>query len=217
MRTLSIKLLVLSTAAVCLAALFILSLMRRHEEAAPIPLYTVNQPMLGSPDAPLQVVSFEDPICNACILFYRNHFQDLYENYIQKGLIHYTVYLVADLPYSSIVVQTLLCAANQSKESFFSLLNLYYANPPEAPTDREIAQELIKMASLAKLPLNLKTLASCQFSTAIQKQVLSNTDYGRILMGGVIRTPTIFVNGTPLVRPTYEELTKLLQKKLKKP
>ena len=210
------KLLVLFTAISCLITLFLVFFINRNMSPAPIPLYTEGQPTIGSPKAKVHVVVFEDPKCNNCILYNTQNYTKLYNTYIEPGLILYTVYLVADLPNSLLTNKFLLCAAKQSPESFFTLLHRYYANPPLAATDKELSKELLNLTKQPDTPLIVKSLNSCMTSKTMQNQVNANTDYARMIMGGTISTPRVFVNGLQLTNPSYKELTTLIEKELKK-
>jgi protein-disulfide isomerase len=207
------KFLVIFTAISCLVTLSLILFVNWNANPLPIPLYTEGQPTIGSPNAKVHVVVFEDPECNSCILYHNQNYKKLYNSYIEPGLIRYTIYFVTGLPDSSLVTKFLLCAANQSPDSFFTLLDNYYINPPLAATDKELIQELLRLTNKS---IPTKTLTSCLSSKAIQNKVNTNTDYARIIMGGVITTPTVFVNGIQLTRPSYKELTTLIQKELKK-
>lgn len=207
------KFLVIFTAISCLVTLSLILFVNWNANPLPIPLYTEGQPTIGSPNAKVHIVVFEDPKCNSCILYHNQNYNKLYESYIEPGLVRYTVYLVADLPDASLVTRFLLCAAKQSPNTFFTLLNNYYTNPPLAATDKELLQELLRLNNKS---IPTKTLTSCLSSKTIQDKVNENTDYAKIIMGGVITTPTIFVNGIQLTRPSYKELTSLIQKELKK-
>ncbi len=207
------KFLVIFTAISCLITLSLILFVNRNTDPLPIPLYTEGQPTIGSPNAKVHIVVFEDPQCNSCILYHNENYKKLYDSYIAPGLVRYTIYLVAGLPDASLVTRFLLCTAKQSPDSFFTLLNNYYINPPLAATDKELLQELLRLTNKS---IPTKTLTSCISSKAIQNKVNENTNYAKIIMGGVITTPTIFVNGVQLTRPSYKELIKLIDKQLKK-
>jgi len=182
----------------------------------PIPIYTTGQPTLGGETAKVHVVSFEDPKCNNCIAYHNQDYAKIYEHYIQTGLIRYTVYLVGEIPNSNIIGKILLCVNAQSTPAFFTLLSAYYANPSLALTAEELSSQLLQLAADSQLNINLETLKNCVAHNTFENQMVENTNYARAIMGGVIKTPTLFVNGIRLVRPSYEELTKLIDLELKK-
>lgn len=210
------KLLVVLTACIFLLTFSFLIFFHRSTYEKPIPLYTVGQPTLGNPEAKVQVVIFEDPRCNNCIIFHQENYKKLYDNFISKDLIRYTVYLLGEMPNSTVTASMLLCINNQSTSAFFEFLGRYYTNPPLALTAEELNSELLWLVENSSLNINSKNLQNCISLKTFENQVLENTNYARAIMGGVIKTPTIFVNGIRLVRPTYGQLEKLIQIELKK-
>lgn len=210
------KTLAIFTACILLLIFSFLIFFHKNGYEKPIPLYTVGQPTIGNPQAKAHVVVFEDLKCNNCIIFHQQNYHKLYENFIQKGLISYTAYLLGELPESNVIARMFFCVNSQSTEAFFTLLDLYYASPPLALTGAEMTTELLRLASNSSLNIDLNTLQQCVTLKTFENQVTENTNYARAIMGGVIKTPTIFVNGIRLVRPTYKELEKLIQLEIKK-
>ncbi len=210
------RLLVIFTACVFLLTFSFLVFFHKAGYEKPIPLYTTGQPTIGNPSAKVHVVVFEDPKCNNCIVFHQQTYSLIYDNFIKRGLIRYTVYLLGELSNSDIISKTLLCVNNQSTSAFFDILNLYYTNPPLALTAEELRQDLLRLIKNNPVSINMNTLQKCSSSDIFGKQVIENTSYAKAIMGGVIKTPTVFVNGIRLLRPTYAQLEKLILLELKK-
>lgn len=210
------RILVIFTACILLLVFSFLIFFHKSGYEKPIPLYTIGQPTLGNPNAKVHVVVFEDPKCNNCIIFHQENYQKLSKNFINNGLIQYTIYLLGDLSNSNLVARMFLCVNNQSTKAFFTLLDHYYAHPPLALTGDELNEELIRLATITPLNININNLKQCINLKSFENQIIENTNYARAIMGGVIKTPTIFVNGIRLVRPTYKELEKLIQLEMKK-
>lgn len=189
-----------------------------HETQTPdaTPLYVTGQPTIGNPLATVHVVIFEDPRCNNCVAFNQECFSYLLENYIKTEKIKYTSYLVSGVPLSSIINQFLFCVNSQSPDAFFKLLSLYYKNPIIALTEEDLQNDLFDLAKESKLNLSVETLTSCTEKKTYQRQSDENTNYAKAIMGGVIKTPTVFVNGIKISRPTCKDLTILIEKELKK-
>lgn len=181
-----------------------------------IPLYTEGQPTAGQALAKVHVVSFEDPYCNNCIIYHRHIFNQIDEEYIQKEKIKYTLYLVSSLPNSGSVNSLLFCINQQSTKACFDYLDLFYQNPPLALTQDELNSELFRIMKKNRLGVQESMVESCYKKGNFQKKVVDNTNYARAIMGGVIKTPTIFVNGIRVVDPTLKELKALIDQELKK-
>lgn len=210
------KVIVILTSSILLLVFAFLLFFHHTGYEKAIPLYTTGQPTLGLPTAPVHVVCFEDPKCNNCIAYHNEAYEKIYDNYIRPGLIRYTVYLVGELPNSNVIGRMLLCVNSQSTPAFFRLLSQYYAQPSLALTTEEINTQLIRLAEDSQLAIHLGTLKQCVAQNTFENQILENTNYARAIMGGVIKTPTVFVDGIRLVRPSYEQLKKLIDLELKK-
>ena len=207
---------VLLTTFLLLIALSFVLFFHPQEYAVAIPLYTAGQPTIGDPLAKVHVVSFEDPYCNNCSIYHKTVFKKVEEEWIKTGKIKYTFYLVSSFPNSAAVSSLLFCMNSQSTKAFVNYLDLFYENPLIALTSLELNDELLKLAKKSHLDINLSQLESCFKKGAFQKQVIDNTNYARAIMGGVIKTPMIFVNGIRLLNPSYKEIKSLIDSELKK-
>jgi protein-disulfide isomerase len=189
-----------------------------HETKSPdaTPLYVAGQPTLGNPLAKVHVVTFEDPRCNNCVAFHQECFNYLEQNYIKTEKIKYTSYLVSGVPLSSTINQFLFCVNAQSTQAFFQLLSSYYKNPIIALTEQDLQNDLLDLEEESKLNLSREQLNSCTEKKTYQRQTEENTNYAKAIMGGVIKTPTVFVNGIKISRPNCKDLTLLIDQELKK-
>ncbi|MCH9630277.1 MAG: Disulfide bond formation protein D [Chlamydiia bacterium] len=181
---------------------------------APIPLLTVEEPTVGDPAAPVHVVVFEDPRCNNCVVFHKRYYERLKKEFIDTHKIKYTIFLVGEEPHSETVLRILFCVNQQSTPDFFKVLNKYYENLPLALTDQELEEEMMRLITSLDLNINEARFSSCVHKRSYIQKASENTAYAKAIMGGVIRTPTVYVNGIQLVRPDYNEVEKLIKKEL---
>lgn len=212
----STKLLVVATSFILLVGFTILVLLHQSQQLDAIPLFTEGQPSLGSKNAPVHVVVFEDPKCNNCIIYHRKTFAPIKKEFIDTGKVRYTVFLVSALKQSATISNYLLCINAQSTQAFFTYLDALYSNPPLALNDADLIEDLNKQAQLLNLSLDLNKLKICSEEHRFAKEVIDNTNYARAIMGGVIKTPSVFVNGKKLTRPSYNELKKAINSELRK-
>jgi protein-disulfide isomerase len=212
----STKLLVVATAFILLVGFTVVILLHENKQLDAIPLFTEGQPFLGKKNAPVHVVVFEDPKCNNCIIYHRNTYASLKKEFIDKGKVRYTVFLVSALKQSATISNYLLCINSQSTQAFFNYLDVLYTNPPLALNDAELIDDLNKQARLLNLQIDLTKLKTCSEEHGFAKEVIDNTNYARAIMGGVIKTPSVYVNGKKLTRPSYNELKKVIHSELKK-
>ena len=213
--TFSTKLLVVISSCVLLAGFTLIVLLEQAKQMEAIPLFTERQPSLGSLNAPVHVVVFEDPKCNNCIIYHRTTFAPLKSEFIDSGKVRYTVFLVSGLKQSATISNFLFCINSQSTKAFFDYLHTYYENPPLALDDGALIVDLKKKAQALKLPIDIAKLNTCAADHGFAKEVMDNTNYARAIMGGVIKTPSVFVNGKKLSRPSYNELRKAINSELK--
>lgn len=213
--TFSTKLLVVISSCVLLAGFALIVLLEQAKQMEAIPLFTEGQPSLGSLNAPVHVVVFEDPKCNNCIIYHRKTFAPLKSEFIDSGKVRYTVFLVSALKQSATISNFLFCINSQSTKAFFDYLHAYYENPPLALDDGALIVDLKKKAQSLKLPIDIAKLNTCAEDHGFAKEVMDNTNYARAIMGGVIKTPSVFVNGKKLTRPSYNELKKAINSELK--
>lgn len=212
----STKLLVAATSFILLVGFAILVVLHQTQQLDSIPLFTEGQPSLGSKNAPVHVVVFEDPKCNNCIIYHRKTFAPIKKEFIDTGKVRYTVFLVSSLKQSATISNYLLCMNSQSTQAFFTYLDALYSNPPLALNDAELIEDLNKQAQLLNLSIELNKLQTCSEEHGFAKEVMDNTNYARAIMGGVIKTPSVFVNGKKLTRPSYNQLKKAINSELRK-
>jgi len=209
------KFLLLLTAILLLVGFFIIVMIEPAAHPEAIPLYTKNQPTLGNSKAKVHVVVFEDPKCNNCINYHRETYNFLKKEFIDTGKIQYTVYLVSALKQSATISNFLFCINSQSSSVFFDYLDRFYTDPPLAITDSELITEMTKELKQMHLPIDYEKLSRCADSHGFAEQVLDNTNYARAIMGGVIKTPTVFVNGIRITRPSYRELKNVILQEMR--
>jgi protein-disulfide isomerase len=210
----STKLLVVVTATALLSGFALIAVLHKVKNDNAIPLFTEGQPTLGKDNAPVHVIVFEDPRCNNCIIYHRKTFASLKKEFIDTGKVRYTVFLVSALKQSATISNYLFCIHAQSSQAFFTFLDAYYSNPPLALTDAQLLEDLYQQAKGLNLQIDLAQLTSCSQEVSFGKKVMDNTNYARAIMGGVIKTPSVFVNGIQLTRPSYSELKKAINHEL---
>lgn len=180
-----------------------------------IPLLTAEQPTVGNPAALASVVVFEDPRCTSCVSFHKEYFDLIRKKYIDKGKVAYTVFLVSEKDPNALISRILFCINEQSTDSFFEVLDEYYNHLPSAQSDVELEKTMVQIIQDLSLPIDYGSFHSCIKTNRYYQKAVENTEYARAIMGGRIRTPTVFVNGIRLVRPDIKEVVKLINKELR--
>lgn len=174
-----------------------------------------DDPVLGSPDAPVVLVEFSDFQCPFCRKLWRESFFQLKEKYIKTGKVRF---VYRDFPLSGIHPGALPaaiageCAEDQGK--FWEMHDKIFQEQ-----DR-LGQGTVAFSSddikrwAREIGLDASAFDSCsdgnRYKTEIEK------DYNDGLALGVTGTPHIFVNGKPLIRGalSFGEIDQIIQQEL---
>lgn len=185
-----------------------------------IQINTENQPTIGDQMAPVHIVVFEEPKCYMCQRFTKTIFPLIKKELIDTNIAKYSVITVSFLPGSLSAAEALICSYNQdpgypNPELFFSFLDYMYRHQPDEHTDWAQIDTLLSMAKAASLAINLEKLKTCVERDDYRITVVKNTNYGKELMGGVVYTPTIYVNGMRAESNSYDHIKDLVKAALK--
>lgn len=144
-----------------------------------------DDPALGNPNAPVQIIAFEDFQCPYCkeeepIL---KQILSQYPNDIYFVYRHFPVY--TKHPQGMAAAQAADCAREQGQ--FWKYHDLLYANQDQ------FAQAGIFVKLARQLNLNVTQFSSCVSTEKYKDHVQQDFDQG--YLAGVNQTPTFFVNG----------------------
>ena len=153
-----------------------------------------NTPYLGSSNAKVTVVEYADYECPFCEQFFKTVFSDLKTKYIDTGKIKFVYQDFAFLgPDSNTAAEASHCAADQNK--FWQYHDYLFSNQGPEGSGWATADHQKQFAST--LGLNTSQFNSCLDGGKYKQEVLDETAAGRSY--GVSGTPTVFINGTPIV------------------
>lgn len=192
-----------------------------HETSLPpsITLNTKGQPSIGYPKAVVEVVIFEEPKCSSCRDYNDHIFPKIKEEFIDTNKIRYTVIPVSFLPGSMPAAIALLCVYHANPlypndELFFSYLDYIYIHQPDEKTDWANTETLLKFAKKTSPAIRLDALKKCIDMETYRIKIEQNTAYGKQVMGGIISTPTLYVNGIKVQELSIDSIRKLIQEVL---
>ncbi len=152
-------------------------------------------PVKGNENAKVTIVEFADYRCPFCERFYNDAEAGIMKDYVNTGKVKYYFRHYAFLgPESVWASEAAECANEQGK--FWAMHDWLYKNQAsESDTAYYSKENLIKYAG--QVGLNTASFATClnsdKYASAVQK------DLSEGQAAGVQGTPTIFINGTPLV------------------
>jgi len=186
-----------------------------------ITLKVDGQPTIGYPKAKVHVVVFEEPKCVNCREFSEEIYPLLKKDYIDTNKITYTVVPVSFLPGSMPASNALLCTyysdpVYPNNELFFTYLKYIYAHQPDEHTDWATTEKLLEFAKEASPAIDLSKLQKCIDHETYRVQVEKNNAFGKSIMGGVLSTPTMYINGIEVKQLDYSSVEELIKKLLEK-
>lgn len=155
-----------------------------------------NEPRLGSEDAPVTLVMFEDPSCPYCRVFHHGNgrastFDRLVETYVAQGTLrmYYKEFLSAMLwgPYAASAQE---CAREQGDESFWALTREYYREAPEL-TPTNVASRTLEHAR--NLGMDVDAFEECMADGRGRERV--QVEVRQAERAGVGGTPSFLVFG----------------------
>ncbi|MDP2144889.1 MAG: thioredoxin domain-containing protein [Gallionella sp.] len=178
----------------------------RLAEANRESLLRMHAPALGKPDAPVVIVEFLDPACETCSAFYPRVKQLMAAHPDKIRL----VLRYAPFHNGSDKVVAILEAARKQDKFWPALEALLATQASWAP--RHTPQAALAMKQLDGLGLNMEQMAYDITAPEIEKLIAQDLEDARVL--NVTKTPEFFVNGKPLPRFGFEQLSALVEQEL---
>jgi protein-disulfide isomerase len=199
---------VLGGVAILLAAVFVITASwYRRDEGAGVPapaaedidrLIRPYSASLGPADAPVTLVEFFDPECEAC-----GAMHPIVKRILQEfdGQVRLVIRYMP-LHGNSVYAASLLEAARE-QDRYWELMDVFLARQPQWASHEAPQPELL-MEYAGELGLDVEALKLAASSAETARRIRQDTSDGQAL--GATRTPTFFVNGRPLARIGYEPL-----------
>lgn len=152
-------------------------------------------PIKGDPNAKVTIIEFADLRCPYCKQFYSDSVKQLLTDYVNTGKAKFAFRHYAFLgPASTVAANASECANEQGK--FWEMYDYLYTNQPaETDTTLFTVDNLTPIAGT--LGMNTDQFRTCLSTNKYDKNVSDDFTAGQ--KAGVSGTPTIFINGMPLV------------------
>lgn len=152
-------------------------------------------PALGNKDAKVHIVEFADLRCPFCEQFFTNTEPQIIKNYVDTGKATFSFRQYAFLgPASTVAADAAECANDQGK--FWDFHNyMYQHQPDESDTSMFNTDSLTTIAG--QLGMNTDTFSNCLNNKTDDAKAAADMADGQ--KAGVNGTPTIFVDGIPVV------------------
>jgi len=152
-------------------------------------------PLLGTKGAKIAIVEFADLRCPFCQQFTQNTEPQIIKNYVDTGKATFSFRQFPFLgPASTVAADAAECANDQGK--FWDFHNyMYQHQPSESDISMYATDPLTTIAG--QLGMNTDTFRSCLSNKTDDAKAQADVQDGQ--KAGVNGTPTIFVNGIPVV------------------
>jgi protein-disulfide isomerase len=146
-------------------------------------------------NAKVTVIEFADFRCPFCEKLHTDVLSQLKKDYIDTGKVKFYYRQYAFLgPASTVAANAAECAQEQGK--FWDLHDYFFDHqPPESDTSMYTVDNLTTIAG--QLGMDTTQFNACLSSNKYDKNVQDDLAAGQ--KAGVTATPTVFVNGTPIV------------------
>jgi protein-disulfide isomerase len=167
-------------------------------------LHFAGNPSRGPDNAPVTVVEFSDFQCPHCRELYRT-LKELAPRYPQVHFVFKDFPLMQIHPWAMTAALAARCAYMNDPASFWKVHDAIFDNQ-ELITAENAYDQMLKFAADAGLPAD--AFRACMISLNAKNAIESNLADGRALK--IQSTPTVFVNGRPLVGGERELLEQFL-------
>lgn len=180
--------------------------------AGPVNVAVGNYPVQGDPNAKVTVIEFADFRCPFCEQWFKNTEPSLMKDYVNNGKVKFYFRDYAFLgPASTLAAEAAECANDQNQ--FWALHDYLYQNQPdESDTSMYTIDNLSQVAGT--LGMDQTQFQSCLSSKKDTDKAAKDLSDGQ--KAGVNGTPTVFINGIPLVGAVpYDQLKQQIDAALK--
>lgn len=204
------QILVIVTALSALLALVGVFTFLQKKDPIPVPVDFPGSPALGRKDAPIEMVLFEDLKCGGCRIFNLEILPAIRENYIEKGLVRFTIVPLAFLPGSKPLANAALAVYKIAPDRFLAYVHAICLESKEDDSEGAIQQRLINMAK-AIGGIDLLEFKSCVMTDCHYFTLEKNFAKAKELMKGEFGTPTLYLNGVSISTDSFDAIDKKIK------
>jgi len=182
-------------------------------EATKEPLIPLDDdPVLGSPDAPVTIIEYSEYLCGFCRRFALETLPRIEEEYIETGKVRL---VFRDFPVHGqpavVIAMVAECAADQG--SFWDMNTLLFERTEEWSESEDILG--IFQSYAEEIGMDPNELVNClELGTPFER---IQEDYNIGVQDGVSGTPRFLINGTVIVgAQPFEEFQRVIEEELAK-
>ena len=182
--------------------------MAHAQDAEPM---AIPDMVLGSDDAPIEVIEYASYTCPHCASFHANQYKQLKEDYIDTGKVRF---VYREVYFDRFGLWASMVARCGDGARFFEISDMIYANQREWTASGDpatIAEELKTLGKIAGL--DEATLEACttdgNFAQSLVGWYQENAE-----RDGINSTPSFLIDGEKYANMSYLEFASVLEEKL---
>lgn len=200
------------TLAAAMAATFLFAGTALAQQAPAVPASATAPRVLGSPDAPVEVVEYASLTCHHCANFHNEVLPQVKKEFIDTGKVR-IVY--RDFPLDRVGLEAATMARCLPPERYFPVLSLLFAKQDDWSHAKDPIEPLARIGALAGL--SRQAYDACRADKALQDSIVQSRYEGE-QKHGVDSTPSFVIDGKTLKGVLqFEEFKKTVEPLLPKP
>ena len=148
--------------------------------------------VLGSKDAPIEVIEYMSLTCSHCAKFHNETFPFINENYIKTSKVRFEI---RDFPLDGVAYRASIishCISEENSEKYFGFIKYLFEQQKAWISSKDPIESLQKISAIAGL--NKEGFKSCLGDKLISDRVLLSRKIGEDKYK-INSTPTLIING----------------------
>ena len=199
------------TLTAAMTASFLLAGAALAQQASTVPVTATTPRVLGSPDAPVEVIEYASLTCHHCASFHNEVLPQVKKEFIDTGKVR-LVY--RDFPLDRVGLEAATMARCLPPERYFPVLSLLFAKQDDWSHANDPIEPLARIGALAGL--SRQAYDACRADKALQDSIVQSRFEGE-QKHGVDSTPSFVIGGKTLKGVLrFEEFKKTVEPLLPK-
>lgn len=199
------QILVLLTALLAFLSIGGIFFFSRQKMGAPVHVDIPGSPVFGKTDAPIEMVLFEDLLCESCRHFNLEVLPVIEERYVATGIVRFTIVPLAFLNGSKPLANAALAVYYIAPTRFFSYVQAICEENFALESESLVQQKLINLAKTIG-GIDLLAFRSCVVTDCYYPILEKNFLLAKQVMGRNFGTPTLYLNGLPMTNDSLEAI-----------
>lgn len=185
---------------ICVAILILFS--KESAVVSPVVLSVDGQPTIGSGD--IQMVVFEDLLCQACQEFHEEIFPQIFSHYIQPNVARYSVVLLAYVEESYVPANAALTVYREAPSQFFPFVKELFQRRSWDVTD-------ILLSAARVGNIDLENLSNSMEEGRYYEELEKNFALAQETMQEKFRTPALFIEGNAVSTSSFRVIQRKME------